>query len=139
MLPTPTPTSPTSVSLTFRLDEDGTVYWVAVPAGTPYPWPEPGTNQETAPLNSLYAILQVTTGMNKGTNGLSGTVRAVMNQDGTINVAGMLPEQAYDFYYIAKDDDVWVYTGVTSATADNSIIGFVLVKKGVWLQNIVGE
>ncbi len=102
--PTPTPTSPTSVSLTFRLDEDGTVYWVAVPAGTPYPWPEPGTNQETAPLNSLYAILQVTTGMNKGTNGLSGTVRAVMNQDGTINVAGMLPEQAYDFYYIAKDD-----------------------------------
>ena len=102
--PTPTPTSPTSVDLTFRLDEDGTVYWVAVPAGTPYPWPEPGTNQETAPLNSLYAILQVTTGMNKGTNGLSGTVRAVMNQDGTINVAGMLPEQAYDFYYIAKDD-----------------------------------
>ncbi len=102
--PTPTPTSPTSVDLTFRLDEDGTVYWVAVPAGTPYPWPEPGTNQETAPLNSLYAILQVTTGMNKGTNGLSGTVRAVMNQDGTISVAGMLPEQAYDFYYIAKDD-----------------------------------
>ena len=102
--PTPTPTSPTSVDLTFRLDEDGTVYWVAVPAGTPYPWPEPGTNQETAPLNSLYAILQVTTGMNKGTNGLSGTVRAVMNQDGTISVTGMLPEQAYDFYYIAKDD-----------------------------------
>ena len=31
------------------------------------------------------------------------------------------------YNYIAKDDDVWVYTGVTSATADNSIVGFVLV------------
>ncbi len=31
------------------------------------------------------------------------------------------------YNYIAKDDDVWVYTGVTSATADNSIVGFVLI------------
>ena len=31
------------------------------------------------------------------------------------------------YNYIAKDDDVWVYTGVTSATSDNSIVGFVLV------------
>ena len=31
------------------------------------------------------------------------------------------------YNYIAKDDDVWVYTGVTSATADSSIVGFVLV------------
>lgn len=34
---------------------------------------------------------------------------------------------ALGYNYIAKDDDVWVYTGVTSATADNSIVGFVLV------------
>jgi len=33
------------------------------------------------------------------------------------------------YNYIAKDDDVWVYSGVTSATADNSIIGFVLVNQ----------
>lgn len=33
------------------------------------------------------------------------------------------------YNYIAKDDDVWVYTGVTSATADNSIVGFVLVNQ----------
>lgn len=33
------------------------------------------------------------------------------------------------YNYIAKDDDVWMYTGVTSATADNSIIGFVLVNQ----------
>ena len=33
------------------------------------------------------------------------------------------------YNYIALDDDVWVYTGVTSATADNSIVGFVLVNQ----------
>ena len=34
-----------------------------------------------------------------------------------------------DFSYIAKDDDVFMYTGVTSATADNSIIGFILANQ----------
>ena len=33
------------------------------------------------------------------------------------------------YNYIAKDDDVWMYTGVTSATADNAIVGFVLVNQ----------
>ncbi|MBQ6543309.1 MAG: hypothetical protein IJL77_02875, partial [Clostridia bacterium] len=33
------------------------------------------------------------------------------------------------YNYIAKDDDVWMYTGVTSVTADQSIIGFVLVNQ----------
>ena len=33
------------------------------------------------------------------------------------------------YNYIAKDDDVWVYSGVTSATADNSIIAFVLINQ----------
>ncbi len=33
------------------------------------------------------------------------------------------------YNYIAKDDDVWVYTGVTSATADSSIVGFVLINQ----------
>lgn len=33
------------------------------------------------------------------------------------------------YNYIAKDDDVWMYTGVTSATGDNSIVGFVLVNQ----------
>ncbi len=33
------------------------------------------------------------------------------------------------YNYIAKDDDIWVYTGVTSATSDSSIVGFVLVNQ----------
>ena len=38
-------------------------------------------------------------------------------------------EGSLGYNYIAKDGDVWVYTGVTSAVSDNSIIGFVLVNQ----------
>ncbi len=50
--------------------------------------------------------------------GQEGVVRTTPGSDGSVG-----------YTYIAKDDDVWVYTGVTSATADNSIIGFVLVNQ----------
>ncbi len=33
------------------------------------------------------------------------------------------------YNYIAQGDDVWMYTGVTSVTGDNSITGFVLVNQ----------
>lgn len=33
------------------------------------------------------------------------------------------------YSYIAKDGDVWMYTGVTSVTSDESIIGFLLVNQ----------
>ena len=33
------------------------------------------------------------------------------------------------YNYIAKDNDVWVYTGITSAVSDNSIVGFVLINQ----------
>ncbi len=33
------------------------------------------------------------------------------------------------YNYIAQDDDVWMYTGVTSVTSDSSITGFVLVNQ----------
>lgn len=50
--------------------------------------------------------------------GQEGVVKTTPGQDGSVG-----------YNYIAKDDDVWVYTGVTSATADDSIIGFVLVNQ----------
>ncbi len=34
-----------------------------------------------------------------------------------------------NYSYIAKDDDVWMYTGVTSVTSDQSITGFVLINQ----------
>ena len=33
------------------------------------------------------------------------------------------------YNYIALDDDVWVYTGVTSVSGDQSIVGFVLMNQ----------
>ncbi len=33
------------------------------------------------------------------------------------------------YNYLVKDNDIWVYSGVTSATSDNSIIGFVLMNQ----------
>lgn len=50
--------------------------------------------------------------------GQSGVVQSTPGTDGNLG-----------YNYIAKDDDVWVYTGVTSATADKSIVGFVLVNQ----------
>lgn len=36
-------------------------------------------------------------------------------------------DSSLGYNYLVKDNDIWVYTGVTSATADKSIIGFVLI------------
>ena len=36
---------------------------------------------------------------------------------------------ALGYNYIAQNDDVYLYTGVSSVTADNSIIGFILVNQ----------
>lgn len=57
-----------------------------------------------------------------------GWINSIFGQDGVIQTtpgtSGML-----GYNYIAKDDDVWVYTGVTSANSDNSIIGFILINQ----------
>jgi hypothetical protein len=50
--------------------------------------------------------------------GQEGVVRTTPGTNGTLG-----------YNYIAKDDDVWVYTGVTSATSDSSIVGFVLINQ----------
>jgi hypothetical protein len=55
-------------------------------------------------------------------NGLlkNGYINSVFGQKGCV-----MPTEGYN--YIAIDDDVWLYTGITSVTADESNIGFVLV------------
>ena len=40
------------------------------------------------------------------------------------------------YNYLAIDDDVWVYTGVTSVSGDQSNVGFVLMNHVRWRQNI---
>lgn len=58
----------------------------------------------------------------------SGWLNSWLGQNGVVQTTpGSDGDLGYN--YIAKDDDVWMYTGVTSATSDNSIIGFVLVNQ----------
>ncbi|MDR3053267.1 MAG: Tat pathway signal sequence, partial [Coriobacteriales bacterium] len=57
-----------------------------------------------------------------------GWINSWLGQQNVIQTTpGTNGQEGYN--YIAKDDDVWVYTGVTSATADNSIVGFVLINQ----------
>ncbi|MDR2106044.1 MAG: Tat pathway signal sequence [Coriobacteriales bacterium] len=58
----------------------------------------------------------------------SGWLNSWIGQEGVVQTTpGTDGLQGYN--YIAQDDDVWVYTGVTSAVADNSIVGFLLVNQ----------
>ena len=58
----------------------------------------------------------------------NGWINAFLGQEGVVQTTpGTDGNLGYN--YIAKDDDVWVYTGVTSATSDNSIVGFVLINQ----------
>ena len=50
--------------------------------------------------------------------GQNGVVQTTPSTDGNLG-----------YNYIAKDDDVWVYSGVTSATSDDSIVGFILMNQ----------
>ncbi len=47
---------------------------------------------------------------------------SILGQEGCI-------ETTEGYNYIAQNDDVWLYTGVTSVTSDQSITGFVLVNQ----------
>lgn len=85
-----------SVTLKFRINEDGRVFWVIRPEGDlTYPQPEPGQTG-TAPLDSLYAKTQVSSE--------NPAIAARANTDGRINITGLQPETAYDLYYLCQDN-----------------------------------
>ena len=52
----------------------------------------------------------------------NGFWNSILGQKGVITTTA-------NYNYLAKDDDVWMYTGVTSVTSDQSITGFVLVNQ----------
>ncbi|MBQ9493969.1 MAG: S-layer homology domain-containing protein [Oscillibacter sp.] len=86
----------TSIRFTCMLNEQGTVYWVAVRSGTDYPLPPAGSSIVTPE----YAQLQISSGMN-GVK--SGSVTARPNTLAQINITGLQTETSYDIWYIAKD------------------------------------
>ncbi len=52
----------------------------------------------------------------------NGFWNSILGQKGVITTTA-------NYNYIAKDDDVWMYTGVTSVTSDQSITGFILINQ----------
>lgn len=58
----------------------------------------------------------------------NGWLNSWLGQNGVVQTTPGTDGSA-GYNYIAKDDDVWLYTGVTSATGDESIVGFVLVNQ----------
>lgn len=93
----------TSLGMFCNLNEQGTVYWVAVKSGTEYPKSPMGSPPYTDKpefLKTDYAKLQVVSGM----NGLkSGKVTAKANIDAAVAISGLTAETAYDIYYVAVD------------------------------------
>lgn len=51
-----------------------------------------------------------------------GYINSLLSQKGCLTTTN-------GYNYIAMNDDVWVYTGVTSAAADQAIVGFVLMNQ----------
>ena len=58
----------------------------------------------------------------------SGFLNSIFGQEGVVSTTRGTDEN-YGYNYIAQDGDIYMYTGVTSVTADNSIIGFILVNQ----------
>lgn len=98
-VPTVNRVQETSVGLYANLNENGTLFWVLVPNGEPYPKPLAGESG-AVDLASDTAKIQVANGMN-GLN--SGRVNMTEGRDVTFNITGLEPETAYDLYYVARD------------------------------------
>ncbi len=126
-------------SVSFEIDEQGTPYWVA--SVIQYKvgfWSGPDIAGAVL-LNAVtgdsayYDLKDIPTWVDQAydenmlfnqltDNGLlkNGYWNSVFGQKGCV-----MPTEGYN--YLAIDDDVWMYTGITSVTADESNIGFVLV------------
>ncbi len=95
-----------SVPMTATIDENGTIFWVAVASGADYPYPNPNNDKEntedgkTALLDSAYAKLQVANGMNAVA---SGRVNATANTPVNFNITGLQAETSYDVYFVIQD------------------------------------
>ena len=53
---------------------------------------------------------------------INGFINSILGQNGCLKTTD-------GYNYIAKDDDVWVYTGVTSVNSDQSNVGFILMNQ----------
>lgn len=99
-------TKATSVTISNTVNENATIYWVAVPSGDPYPKHDPDLNPNTDAwrefLKDEAAKIQVSSGVG-GSNSKSGRLNARANVQFNITISGLQKESAYDVYYLAQD------------------------------------
>ena len=128
-------------SVNFEVDEEGNPYWIASVV-TKTIGLFGGTDVEGAVLvnavtgeHAYYDMGDIPTWVDRVCNaGLiieqydyygtfqNGFLNSIFGQSGcTVSTSG--------YNYIAMDDDVWVYTGVTSVGGDESNLGFILVNQ----------
>lgn len=125
--------------ISFEIDENGTPYWVASVIKYRIGFWSGADIGGVVLLNAVtgeseyYDLKDIPTWVDQAydenmlfeqlnDNGLlkNGFWNSVFGQKGCV-----MPTEGYN--YVAIDDDVWMYTGITSVTADESNIGFVLV------------
>ena len=93
----------TSITMTYSLDEPGTLYWVIVKKGTPFyskDIEEVGTPPSQA--NNELAKMQIKRGLGVK-RGSSNAARE--STDVSFTITGLTPQTAYDLYYVAEDRD----------------------------------
>ena len=94
--PSPDSVKERSVTLKYSLNEDASLYWVAVESGAKFPTPPTGGGAVTVD----YAVEQV----KKGLGGLQkGKATAHANASGTFQITGLTSQKAYDVWYVAED------------------------------------
>lgn len=97
----------TNVGITCRINEPGTVYWVAMKAGSEYPVPPRDSDWKSTDeefLKSTVAKTQVQTGQGGAGKVAAGSIKTNGNVDAEAKITGLQPESAYDIYYIAVDN-----------------------------------
>lgn len=123
---------------TFEIDEEGNPYYVCTTFtyhginmlkkvnGVVLFNPVDGSSKkyslEDVPtwVDRIYPESLVTEELNDYGRYHGGFINSFIGQDGVI-------ETSEGYNYISKDGDIWLYTGITSAVADDSNIGFALV------------
>ncbi|NMA86944.1 MAG: hypothetical protein GX968_06435 [Tissierellia bacterium] len=125
--------------INFEIDEDGTPYWVAAVYHNTIGWfggvdvkeviltnatngESTKYNIEDAPkwVDRIYDAEEIIKQLNWNGGLQSGFFNSLFAQKGVLQTT-----EGYN--YLAIDDDVYLYTGMTSVGADESNVGFVLV------------
>ena len=99
----PTAMTATSITMTYSLDEPGTLYWVIVKKGQTFyskDIEEVGTPPSQA--NNDIAKMQIKRGMGVK-HGSSNAAKA--STDVNFVISGLEPQTTYDLYYVAEDRD----------------------------------